>query len=359
MAHKQRSQKGQKAHLALKRRLRANLTPAEKILWAKLRSKQFQAHTFRRQHGIGPFIVDFYCAEKRLVIEVDGDVHANSTNLKKDIERERYLRAIGLVLVRYTNDEVLNNLDGVLEDLIGNMLKDSTSPRPSFQRRGNLKSHLVSIDSIDDNPLDQSKILPNLLPRKFFNRPTLRVAQDLLGKYLVREQEGKPIQARIVDVEAYIGPDDLACHASKGRTKRTEVMFGPAGVTYVYLIYGMYDLLNIVTGPIDFPAAILIRGIEVTGMGKDDLPTRPTRIDGPGKLTRFLQIDRSLNGWDTTQGHTLWIEDHQEKIARKHILALPRIGINYAGEWAHKPWRLCLQDRTKTTSRSRLPKNLR
>ena len=139
MAHKQRSQKGQKAHLALKRRLRANLTPAEKILWAKLRSKQFQAHTFRRQHGIGPFIVDFYCAEKRLVIEVDGDVHANSTNLKKDIERERYLRAIGLVIVRYTNDEVLNNLDGVLEDLIGNMLKDSTSTRPSFQRRGNLK----------------------------------------------------------------------------------------------------------------------------------------------------------------------------------------------------------------------------
>lgn len=197
---------------------------------------------------------------------------------------------------------------------------------------------------------------PIPLSRSFFNRPTLKVAQDLLGKYLVREQKGQPIRARIVDVEAYIGQDDLACHASKGRTKRTEVMFGPAGVTYVYLIYGMYDLLNIVTEQREFPAAILIRGIEVTGIRDND---SPTRIDGPGKLTRFLNIDRSLNGWDTTQGHTLWIEDHQEKIARNHILALPRIGISYAGEWAHKPWRLCLQDQTKTTSGPRPEKKSR
>ena len=191
------------------------------------------------------------------------------------------------------------------------------------------------------------------LPRSFFNRPTLRVAKELLGKYLVRELDGNLTRVRIVDVEAYIGQDDLACHASKGRTKRTEVMFGPAGVAYVYLIYGMYDLLNIVTERIDFPAAVLIRGIEITPTPKSP---SPSRIDGPGKLTRFLNIDRSLNGWDTTQGPPLWIEDPQETIARTHIQTFPRVGIEYAGSWAHKPWRFCLQDHTQTTTRPKRPK---
>lgn len=180
---------------------------------------------------------------------------------------------------------------------------------------------------------------PNPLPRTFFDRPTLTVAKDLLGKYLICDFDHSHVRARIVDVEAYIGQDDLACHASKGRTKRTEVLFGPAGVTYVYLIYGMYDLLNIVTEDVDFPAAILIRGIEVVG----NTPAIPVqRIDGPGRLTRFLNITRHLNQLDATLGQSLWIEDHQEKVLRKQIQASPRIGVDYAGEWAKKPWRFSL-----------------
>lgn len=189
---------------------------------------------------------------------------------------------------------------------------------------------------------------PKPLPRTFFDRPTLTVAKELLGKYLIRDTNDTRFTARIVDVEAYIGEKDLACHASKGRTKRTEVMFGPAGVTYVYLIYGMYDLLNIVTESIDFPAAILIRGIEVTGSNADG---PPTRIEGPGRLTRFLHINRDLNGFDMTVGHTLWMEDRGEPIPRQAIRTSPRIGVNYAGEWAKKPWRFCLSMPTKTASK--------
>ncbi len=182
---------------------------------------------------------------------------------------------------------------------------------------------------------------PNPLPRKFFNRPTLKVAQELLGKFLIRETSNGLLQARIVDVEAYIGPEDKACHASKGRTKRTEIMFGPAGFTYVYLIYGMYYCLNLVTEREEFPAAILIRGLEVH-YGETEAGIISTRIDGPGRVCRFLNITRDDNGVDTTLGTTLWIEDRGRNHSKTHIQSLPRIGIDYAGEWAHKPWRLCL-----------------
>lgn len=187
---------------------------------------------------------------------------------------------------------------------------------------------------------------PELLHRSFFNRPTLQVAQELLGKYLVSEIQKTPVVARIIDVEAYIGQDDLACHASKGRTKRTEVMFGPAGFTYVYLIYGMYDLLNIVTEEIDSPAAILIRGIEVHSGIAAPLPMR---IDGPGRLTRFLRIDRTHNEFDTTLGHTLWFEDRGDCVPANDIQALPRVGVQYAGAWANKPWRFCLPAPARNT----------
>jgi DNA-3-methyladenine glycosylase len=182
---------------------------------------------------------------------------------------------------------------------------------------------------------------PYPLPRNFFDRPTLKVAKDLLGKYLLRETQASVIQTRIVDVEAYVGPEDRASHASRGRTKRTEVMFGPSGVVYVYLIYGMYHCLNLVTERIDFPAAILIRGIEVVenGMGRSDAPTR---IDGPGRVCRFLEIDRNINRMDATEGKHIWVEDRGENISPKQIQKLPRVGVNYAGEWAQKPWRFCL-----------------
>jgi DNA-3-methyladenine glycosylase len=148
------------------------------------------------------------------------------------------------------------------------------------------------------------------------------------------------MRTKIVDVEAYVGPQDKACHASKGRTKRTEIMFGPAGFTYVYLIYGMYHCLNIVTEQENYPAAILIRGLEI--LENKNPQAIPTRIDGPGRVCRFLEIDRTHNGLDATLGTNLWIEDHGLAIPRKQTQALPRIGVDYAGEWARKLWRFCL-----------------
>jgi DNA-3-methyladenine glycosylase len=127
------------------------------------------------------------------------------------------------------------------------------------------------------------------LPRTFFNRPTLAVARSLVGKYLVRENGNGTVAGRIIEVEAYVGSQDKACHASKGRTARTEVLFGPPGISYVYLIYGMYHMLNVVTERVEFPAAVLIRAIEVDGK----------LIDGPGKLCRELGIDRLLHRHDT------------------------------------------------------------
>ena len=156
----------------------------------------------------------------------------------------------------------------------------------------------------------------------------------------MKEGNREKTYLKIVDVEAYVGPKDKACHASKGRTKRTEILFGPPGFTYVYLIYGMYHLLNIVTEQEEYPAAVLIRGLE--HLKKVDIPKHQARIDGPGRVGRLLEIDRTHNGLDTTQGRTLWIEDYGLAVSRKEIQALPRIGVDYAGEWAKKPWRFCL-----------------
>ena len=106
-------------------------------------------------------------------------------------------------------------------------------------------------------------MIPKTLPRTYFNLPTLAVARSLVGKYVVRENGNETVAGRIIEVEAYIGSQDKACHASKGRTARTEVLFGPPGISYVYLIYGMYHMLNVVTERAEFPAAVLIRAIEV------------------------------------------------------------------------------------------------
>ena len=130
------TKKGNPKLLPLKRRLRSNQTRAEQLLWAKLRSNQIHGLKFRLQHGIESYIVDFFCPERNLAIEVDGDVHAGKQQQIKDAERERYLRSLGLGIVRYTNDEVLNNLDGVLEDFYSHVSEVSTSPGPSLQRRG-------------------------------------------------------------------------------------------------------------------------------------------------------------------------------------------------------------------------------
>jgi DNA-3-methyladenine glycosylase len=154
----------------------------------------------------------------------------------------------------------------------------------------------------------------------------------LVGKYLVRKNGKGTISGKIIEVEAYIGSQDKACHASKGRTARTEVLFGPPGISYVYLIYGMYYMLNVVTEEREFPAAVLIRAIEVDGK----------LIDGPGKLCRELGIDRSLHRLDLTQGRSLWFEDRGAIVIRKEVGTFPRIGVDYAGVWAQKPWRFRL-----------------
>lgn len=325
------TQKGNQKFLPLKRQLRANQTRAEQLLWAKLRSNQIHGLKFRRQHGIGSYIVDFFCPEKNLVIEVDGDVHANTRQINRDTQRENYLRSLNIHVIRYNNDDVFNNLNGILEDLARRLFGDSTSPKPLLTKEGNPEEH--------SNPL----------PREFFERPTLKVAKELLGKVLMTQTPHSIIQTKIVDVEAYVGPKDKACHASKGRTKRTEIMFGPAGFTYVYLIYGMHHCLNIVTEQEDYPAAILIRGLEI--LGKDNPTTSPTRIHGPGRICRFLEVNRTHNGLDATLGTTLWIEDLGLAVPRKHIQALPRIGVDYAGEWAKKLWRFCLPAPPSTKTR--------
>lgn len=160
-----------------------------------------------------------------------------------------------------------------------------------------------------------------VLHQSFFARPTLLVCHELLGKYLVT-----PNAAHIItEVEAYDGPLDKASHASKGRTPRNEVMFGPAGRWYVYLVYGMHSMLNIVTVKENYPAAILIRG------------TR--EVKGPGRLTRELGIDRHFNTLPAEPSSNLWIEDRDLVVPKRQIERLPRVGVDYAGEWAKKPWR--------------------
>src|SRR4030095_2211918 len=158
------------------------------------------------------------------------------------------------------------------------------------------------------------------LPRSFYERSTVVVAKQLLGKYLVRKHPKGNTVGRIVETEAYVGPQDLACHASKGRTARTEVMFGPAGHAYVYFIYGFYNMLNLVTERQDHPAAVLIRAAEpVTGIHLMESRRRNGALrnlaSGPGKLCQAFGIDRSLNGADLC-GSVLFVEDRGEPVAK-------------------------------------------
>lgn len=176
----------------------------------------------------------------------------------------------------------------------------------------------------------------NVLDKNFFKRPVLTVAEDLIGKYLVCEN-GEGI---ITEVEAYDGPEDKACHGCKGLTERTKPMFGQAGCWYVYLCYGMYWMLNIVTGEEGYPAAVLIRGVgELDGLSC----TGAKRLmQGPGKLTKNLKIDKSFNGLKSDKKTGLWIEDRGEIIKSSEIKRTPRIGVAYAKEWAQKPYRFVL-----------------
>ena len=174
------------------------------------------------------------------------------------------------------------------------------------------------------------------LPRAFFARPTLEVAPELLGLWLVHELPGGRRAGRIVEVEAYVGTDDLASHAARGRTARTTVMFGPPGNAYVYLIYGMYHCFNVVTDADGVAGAILVRALEPDGGVSE-------RTDGPGRLCRALAIDRSHTWLDLTDEGSgpLWLEQRPGASADE-IATSARIGVAYAGEWAARPWRYFL-----------------
>ena len=174
-----------------------------------------------------------------------------------------------------------------------------------------------------------------LLKSKFFeSKNTAQIANDLLGKFLIRKIGRKTDAYMITEVEAYCGLEDRASHAHKGKTKRNEPMFGSAGHWYVYLIYGMYQMLNIVTGPKNYPAAILIRGLEGT------CPERSRRINGPGKITKKLKINKFLNNKLAVPKNGLWIEDRGAKINKKDIKKSARIGVDYAGPvWSKKKLR--------------------
>lgn len=174
-----------------------------------------------------------------------------------------------------------------------------------------------------------------LIKRNFYNRHTVKVAQDLLGCFLVREYKGKITKAMITETEAYRGEYDLACHASKGRTPRTEIMYGESGHSYVYMIYGMHFMLNVVTEKKYFPAAVLIRGVEIVG----NVHGRLLHLNGPGKLTKYFHIDRSFNGYDLTKKENLWLEfRHPMSRDRCKIIKSPRVGIDYARRCKNWKW---------------------
>jgi DNA-3-methyladenine glycosylase len=175
------------------------------------------------------------------------------------------------------------------------------------------------------------------LPRSFYAREdTLLIARELIGMHLVHEDEIGRVTGRIVETEAYMGPEDLAAHSARGRTPRTEVMFGPPGHAYVYFIYGFWNCMNIVTSRKGVPHAVLLRALEPVAGITD-------KTWGPGLLCRAMRIDRTLTGEDLCASR-LWLERPRGSPSAARIGASPRIGVDYAGHWAKRPWRFFDRD---------------
>ena len=185
----------------------------------------------------------------------------------------------------------------------------------------------------------------SILRREFYVRPTLTVARDLIGARLVRISNGRRLAGLITETEAYIGENDLGCHATAGRTKRTEVMYGPPGHAYVYFTYGNHWMLNVVTEHEGFPAAVLIRAIQPVD-GVLTIARRRNHRDtfGPGKLTQALGITSVENGVDLTDPKSkLWIE-FGWRVADSAVTRGPRVGLNTVPEpWKSKPWRFLVE----------------
>jgi DNA-3-methyladenine glycosylase len=174
----------------------------------------------------------------------------------------------------------------------------------------------------------------NKLSREFYNRDTKIVAKELLGKYLVHHKNGIEYVGKIVEVEAYLGPHDLAAHSAKGLTPRTKVMFGPPGHAYVYLIYGMYYCMNVVTEQEGHASAVLLRALE-------PIKNITQRTQGPGLLCNAMHIDKKFHGHDLLSDD-LYITNTPDA-KRIVIVKKPRIGVAYAGEWAAKPLRFYIK----------------
>jgi DNA-3-methyladenine glycosylase len=169
------------------------------------------------------------------------------------------------------------------------------------------------------------------IPRSFYAREdTLLVARELIGLHLVHDDGVTKRIGRIVETEAYMGPEDQAAHSARGRTARNEVMFGPPGHAYVYFIYGFWYCVNVVTSRKGIPHAVLLRALEPVAGITD-------KTWGPGLLCRAMGIDRTMNGTDLC-GKSLWLERPREPKPVK-IGTGPRIGVDYAGSWAKRPWR--------------------
>jgi len=197
------------------------------------------------------------------------------------------------------------------------------------------------------------------LPRSFYTQPTLKVAKELLGKYLVREIGKQKLIGKIVETEAYIGPEDKASHAFGGKkTKRNQAEWLIGGHIYIYLVYGMYWQLNISTSRREQPECVLIRALEPVSETRE-VKNQKSKVkntiqnlkfnelknlaNGPGKLCRWLKLDKSFYGEDLTKSKRIWLEDG-EKVGPTQIIASKRIGIDYAQEWAEKPWRFFLKN---------------
>lgn len=184
------------------------------------------------------------------------------------------------------------------------------------------------------------------LPRDFFERPTLTVARDLLGTRLVRILNGRRLVGLVAETEAYIGENDLACHAKAGRTARTEVMYGPPGHAYVYFTYGNHWMLNVVAEAEGFPAAILIRAIQPIE-GAEVMSRRRQGRDtfGPGKLTQAMGITKRENGVDLNAKRSALRIEAGVKVPNSIVQKGPRIGLNGVQEpWKSKPWRFLVKD---------------
>jgi len=196
------------------------------------------------------------------------------------------------------------------------------------------------------------------LPAKFYHQNTFKLAKSLLGKFIVRKIGSKILIGKIVETEAYYGSKDLASHASRGKTERTKIMFGPAGTAYIYLIYGMYYCFNIVTEAKEFPAAILIRAIQPisgfkqaalnykikTKFNNSEFRIQNSLTNGPGKLCRALKIDKKLNGENLINSKKLFLAENPLKTNSSQIKSAKRIGVDYAGKYKDKLWRYYLKN---------------